>query len=172
MFEGLDELKKAKAEYDAVMKKKGEKVVRASIKEFFTIHPEVKALRWTQYTPYFNDGEPCIFGYSGCDVKLADSEPDAIYACPNHEEIMTASPVKCGKPNCGETTVKLEPDQDNDDGWFDDYSDAIKGSLKTDLRKFNSYMVDCEDALLIAFGDHARITATQKDITIDEYEHD
>lgn len=24
-------------------------------------HPGVESLRWTQYTPYFNDGEACIF---------------------------------------------------------------------------------------------------------------
>lgn len=28
---------------------------------FFDSTPEIKSLQWTQYTPYFNDGEECIF---------------------------------------------------------------------------------------------------------------
>lgn len=29
----------------------------------------VEAVRWTQYTPYFNDGDPCVFGTHGVEVK-------------------------------------------------------------------------------------------------------
>lgn len=28
----------------------------------FDTHPKLKAFRWTQYTPHFNDGEECVFG--------------------------------------------------------------------------------------------------------------
>lgn len=43
--------------------------------EFFTKHGEkVYAIHWTQYTPYFNDGEACEF--SVCDFCLAFTEDD------------------------------------------------------------------------------------------------
>lgn len=28
----------------------------------FAAHPVLKTFAWTQYTPYFNDGDPCVFG--------------------------------------------------------------------------------------------------------------
>lgn len=44
---------------------------------------EVAAVRWRQYTPYFNDGEPCNFSTYGASIKLvgalakgADDEDD------------------------------------------------------------------------------------------------
>lgn len=30
--------------------------------EVFKKYPDIKNIGWTQYTPYFNDGEPCEFG--------------------------------------------------------------------------------------------------------------
>ena len=48
-------------------------------KELFEKHPEIKAFKWTQYTPYFNDGETCVFssnhGYAGVQL-VTDSDED------------------------------------------------------------------------------------------------
>jgi len=30
-------------------------------KEIFEVYPELKEFNWTQYTPYFNDGDICTF---------------------------------------------------------------------------------------------------------------
>jgi hypothetical protein len=59
---------KAKADLDALIRKEGEKAVRAFFIEFFEKRPDVFAVRWTQYTPHFNDGEPCVFGLHGIYV--------------------------------------------------------------------------------------------------------
>ena len=56
------------------MKAAGEKAVREAVKEFLAACPEVKRLRWTQYTPYFNDGEECIFDVHGVYVDIG--KPD------------------------------------------------------------------------------------------------
>ncbi len=42
--------------------KLGAKVVVAVLQPIFDANPTLEAVRWTQYTPYFNDGEPCVFG--------------------------------------------------------------------------------------------------------------
>lgn len=34
---------------------------KAAIKHIFEKRPEVESFSWTQYTPYFNDGDPCTF---------------------------------------------------------------------------------------------------------------
>jgi hypothetical protein len=35
---------------------------------------EITAVRWYQYTPYFNDGEPCEFGLARLEVSFDDGE--------------------------------------------------------------------------------------------------
>jgi hypothetical protein len=40
---------------------KVETLFRQATSEFFTKHPEVKTISWTQYVPAFNDGDPCEF---------------------------------------------------------------------------------------------------------------
>mgnify|MGYP001569417103 CR=1 FL=1 len=52
--EQLDEQRKARIE-------EGKKEFKELFTEFFEAYPEVTALRWRQYTPYFNDGDSCEF---------------------------------------------------------------------------------------------------------------
>ena len=48
--------------------------------EIFKAYPNVEKVAWTQYTPYFNDGDPCVFGVNGLHIKDetvdADDEDD------------------------------------------------------------------------------------------------
>lgn len=53
----LEHVEKAKQEVEA----KAKSAVGALFKAFFAAHPNVGALKWTQYTPHFNDGEACEF---------------------------------------------------------------------------------------------------------------
>ncbi|WP_074344742.1 hypothetical protein [Mycobacteroides abscessus] len=39
--------------------------------------PEVVSVRWTQYTPYFNDGDACTFSVHEARTKLVDTDEDA-----------------------------------------------------------------------------------------------
>lgn len=36
----------------------------------------VESVKWRQYTPYFNDGDPCVFGVYGPEVLLDIMEED------------------------------------------------------------------------------------------------
>lgn len=77
MLEATPKLKDMQETYErleAKMKSFGEE----AFKEFFTTvfdkYPHLVAVRWQQYIPYFNDGEPCVFGVHGLeflDEKLA-----------------------------------------------------------------------------------------------------
>lgn len=51
----------AKKALDEKIKAEGEKSVKSFFKEFFEKRPDVYGVKWNQYTPYFNDGEPCVF---------------------------------------------------------------------------------------------------------------
>ena len=40
---------------------KAKAALKDEFRKFFDAHPEVATIKWTQYTPYFNDGEACTF---------------------------------------------------------------------------------------------------------------
>jgi hypothetical protein len=52
-------------------------------KSFFEAAPEIKAVVWSQYTPYFNDGEECIFRINDLNFLTEFSEdaelPSSVY---------------------------------------------------------------------------------------------
>lgn len=50
----LNEAKRAMQEH-------GEAALKTAFKEFFDACPAVKEVAWTQYAPYFNDGDACEF---------------------------------------------------------------------------------------------------------------
>ena len=61
-MEQLKELKKLKDDYINKMKTEGATIIKQISDEVFSAMPEIYAFGWTQYAPYFNDGDPCIFG--------------------------------------------------------------------------------------------------------------
>lgn len=50
-----------------------------ALQQVFTDHPEIKAYGWAQYTPYFNDGEPCEFSVNDIYVSTSDEREDSFY---------------------------------------------------------------------------------------------
>ena len=69
----LDDIRKMKAELDATIKKEGRAALKAEFKAFFDANPTIKGIRWTQYTPHFNDGEPCTFSVGEFRYRFADT---------------------------------------------------------------------------------------------------
>lgn len=61
----FDKFHEAKEQLEAVIKSHGEDSIKSFFKEWFEKNPTVHGVMWTQYTPYFNDGEPCEFGLHG-----------------------------------------------------------------------------------------------------------
>jgi hypothetical protein len=53
---------------------KAKEILQRAFAEYFDKHgAEVASLRWSQYTPYFNDGEACVFGVNDIRIVLADT---------------------------------------------------------------------------------------------------
>lgn len=88
MTNAFDKLAEARAAYKAECKKVGKFAITELFADFFRQFPEVKALAWSQYTPHFNDGDPCTFRvndigriwFSGedADEDGVDSYDDAV----------------------------------------------------------------------------------------------
>lgn len=66
----LTKLLEAKAAYDkavAEIKKDAAKNSVALFAPIFEAHPDIESFSWTQYTPYFNDGDSCTFSAGDID---------------------------------------------------------------------------------------------------------
>jgi len=61
-----DQIAKLKEEYQ----KEAKKLFQKGIKELFEKIDGLKSFSWTQYTPYFNDGEACEFGVNNTGIKV------------------------------------------------------------------------------------------------------
>ncbi len=66
----LKALRALKDEYQAKLKAEGTEAVKSVLRAFFAANPEAEALVWRQYTPYFNDGDPCTFRMGDVYVKI------------------------------------------------------------------------------------------------------
>lgn len=134
----LDGLEQARAK----VKEQGKAAVGALFKAFFAEHPKVTAICWTQYTPYFNDGEPCEFSVG--ELHLATKAADW--------------------PNVS----SLYDDEGEEGALFKD-SYSLKGANKSALARLAA-SVD-EDILETAFGDHVMVIATPEGFHVSEYSH-
>lgn len=60
--ENLDKLHKQIADLKVEALIQSKKHFKEASEELFIKYPELESFSWRQYTPYFNDGEPCRFG--------------------------------------------------------------------------------------------------------------
>lgn len=128
--------------------------------------PGVGKLAWKQYTPYFNDGDPCEFGVHGVAFQFLDG------------------------------FLPTPPDEDDLDNfyavegaWFTvydmytygpgGYTDRIFTEYGVDLEPYYKALADFEGqlgafeyVLQDNFGDHAVVTATVHGFNVEGYEHD
>lgn len=128
---------------------------------------------WRQYTPYWNDGDPCVF--SACGTWAARPE-DAAKADEDGYFDKSSLDVDFGSPLGSYEGGKWVPDPEGsgrnvrvgaryvgpDQARYDR---CVKLSAAIDSGAF-------DDVLLEAFGDHAEITVKRSGITVESYDHD
>jgi hypothetical protein len=104
---------------------------------------DILSFGWTQYTPYYNDGERCVFDVdepwfrTTADPHL-DDEVDEDFSISIH-------PTLAGTPDRRRRCQAL--------------ADAFETG-------------EFDDVLLDAFGDHARVQVSRSGIILAKYEHD
>ncbi len=126
----------------------------------------IKAVRWTQYTPYFNDGEPCVFGTGEIYYRFADLDDEDAQGGDYEDGYLSAYEDEYVKTLGGSNWDYETRQHVHYDG-----VDPVTAALVKELNeRFNSgrHLVD----LGRIFGDHARVTATPDRFIVDEYEHD
>lgn len=110
---------------------------------------------WQQYTPYFNDGDTCVFGASGLWVRtVADAEVEDKYQLE-----MWSHPTLSGQRWEGERKVVYDVQMPETATAAQELDRAIDGG-------------EADVVLLDLFGDHATVTVTRDGINVEFYEHD
>jgi len=127
--------------------------------------PGVEAIRWEQYTPYFNDGEPCVFSIYEARVKTTDSNPDGgdyedgfLSTYDLFDEVTYNRSLPWGDPNRAQYT----------------YSDPEQERLHKALQHFNELVSSGHHYAILQdkFGDPAQVTVTRDEFTVEHYDHD
>lgn len=113
-------------------------------KQIFEAYPKLQAFRWTQYTPYFNDGDECVFSSR------------AEYASVKYEEYGDAEDEEEGFSEV--YTYK-----------GCDFPEDIQAAHNEIKKGFG--IVQDEDFKAV-FGDHVQVTATRQGFEVEEYQHD
>lgn len=143
----IDALQAEINEFREEFKKKGQKLLNKTFKDVFNRVPNLMAVKWTQYTPYFNDGEECTFRIGDVYFKLEDSKEDS----GDYEDGF-------------ESTWSLDRRTEN----------KVK---KEDIEAMSELeeligAEAMEDVLRALFDDHVEVTYTDGEFTADEYDHE
>lgn len=129
---------------------------------------------WHQYTPHFNDGDPCEFGVGSpwfrtvqnvAASKPADGEDDG------EDDGETWQLELCSNTTLGER--RRTWNREKKDWEYGDYvgTDAARYDRCQALKDaMGSGAFD--EVLLAAFGDHAEVTVKRDGIQVDFYSHD
>lgn len=121
----------------------------------------ITSFGWRQYTPYFNDGDACVFGASGVWVRTVHDADEDI---DTYELEVSDTHPSLGnqKYDSAQRRFMTYANERNDAGRFD-RCDALSSAI--DSGAF-------DDVPLEAFGDHAEITVRRDGISVATYEHE
>jgi len=144
-------------------------IFNKGIKELFDKYPNHLArIWWSQYTPYFNDGEPCTFRMGGFYVNgeeaydYGDDVPEIIDSLYTQEERDIRASWSAPRSKTYEYldfNTGLSPERVKE-------FEKVESEVKKFLGLFS------KDDYEFMFGDHVEITITKEGVKVDEYEHD
>lgn len=122
-------------------------------KEIFVTIPELKAIAWYQYTPYFNDGDECTFRIR--EVVFYSFVPDR--------------PFRYAE--------QIEEDEYPEGSWAHSEYSLKKSQLPKEvidfLSNFDTTINENSEFIKEIFGDHSIVSFTANGIEISDYtDHD
>lgn len=153
-------------------------VLTDAVAQLFDKHPIVEKIFWTQYTPYFNDGDACEFSRHDIFFTLVGDEDACDYegsSVPTVSAIeMYRSYAESGRHNHEYWQKRLEEALQEQEKW------AERGFLEfaEDFDSFvNAVNAISDDVMKATYGDHVQVTIERGSdgkarVEVDEYEHD
>jgi hypothetical protein len=167
----LDELIAEQRKLKLQFQKRAQELFKATTKEFFEKNPAVTIIRWNQYTPYFNDGDECVFSvyephFTNCPVEDKDNinnwgeyegDDESIFSISDPSWIMKSDSIYYKKDK--EILLSLKESNQLDIDSLKAFGDMIQSS-------------EMEDVMRAMFDDHVTVTVTREGFEVEELEHD
>lgn len=157
----FEHLKQMNAEMEALKKsylEKSKEQFTIAAKEVFEAHPALEKFSWHQYTPYFNDGDECVFSADVDESSIGVNGED--YDSNIFREVL----VDYG-------------DYDNVTRSYPKKSETKNDLFRKDLFEARKLIAEFlgnvdESTLKDLFGDHVEVTVSRTGTEVEEYEHD
>ncbi len=157
----LQELKQKQKELKEIKNQileKSNEVFDEFCKDIFTKSPRLSSFGWSQYTPYFNDGDTCVFSVNIDYLYINGQSVD------DSEWINKKNITKYGEWNREKKEYIGREEEDNPN--YDQELVDIYEEISSFLSNFDN------DFYMSKFGDHVEITITSTGIDVFECEHD
>lgn len=121
-------------------------LVKAEAKNFFDANPDILAVSWSQYAPFFNDGEACEFSVH------------EIYACGADPDLEEGEEHDFSELHYGEHPGVVN---------------SYNAEVHTAAKAFTDLLASIpEEVMRDVFGDDSRVIITRDGIDIEEIDHD
>ncbi len=133
--------------------------------ELFTNNPDLKSFSWTQYTPFFNDGDVCKFSAHTDDPKIQfrDEEEREYFYLSDTEPVKTGNKVESTwRKGTFDDEYKYVPKINSD---YDLAKNAVYVVVKNFLSEFT------KNDLKFMFGE-GEVVVTPSGADTEEYDHE
>lgn len=132
----------------AALMAEGKEAIEKEFQAIFERHPELTVIKWTQYTPYFNDGEECVFSVNEFNISNAtDVENVSAWGDYDGDE---------------EDVFVVSKWNDRAEKKYADVWE-LEAFAQSDIG---------EDLFRDIFDNHVTVIATRDGIEVEEYDHD
>lgn len=137
----------------------GKELLVGSMKGFFQKYPAVESVFWRQYTPYFNDGEPCEFQVHEQSLRLRGTNEEQLAFIKTHGELYS------------DYTDSQLLDYFGSENLYGSELSAFKYYIRKDLEDLLELKQD-KDTMEALFGDHVEVILNREGVTVKECSHD
>jgi hypothetical protein len=146
----------------------GQKLLKETFAGFFELNPGINAICWTQYTPYFNDGDECVFRVNEPSFTNATGE--------DLEDIFVPGGEYNGENESIWIVDNVERTLEGGQ-WYDEDKEKILSGPTVDPESCEliSEMItaeEFEDIIKLMFGNHVEIIATRDGFDVSDYDHE
>ena len=144
---GIAEMNRRMKELQESFRKDGTKLLLEAFADFFQKYPDVVEVRWQQYTPYFNDGDECVFRV-GEFIPVNEKYLNELYNASYRESINSYWDV------------------------YDNpmYKEPGFAEMRNDLANLRKEIGN--EALKLMLGDHLLVRISRVELITNEYDHE
>lgn len=157
-LESVEEKRSSVVKLKSEIQKELSELFEDFLDDIFTRCSKLQSFGWTQYTPYFNDGSPCVFS-ANTDYLYINDEPFEESNWYSEKNI-----TNWGSWN--QSLKKYEGRLEEPNPNFDKELQEITDEISQFLGNFD------DEFFLTKFGDHVSIKVTRHGISVEDEDHE